>query len=338
VRHLDLFSGIGGFALAAQQVGGISTAQFVEIDPYCRAVLAARFPSIPQHEDVTTYEPSDAVDIVTAGFPCQDVSIAGARAGLAGARSGLFSEILRIIDRQPPRWLLLENVTGLLSSNGGQDMATVVGALGERGYGWAYRTLDCQYWGVPQQRRRVFIVGHSGGRSDRAAQVLFEPACLPRRAAPNQAARRDDLGRLGSQSSGSGWRDDTERMTFVASALTGHASGSSLRGDGSDNLTPHSSLDDGAVIPTVAGVRRLTPRECERLQGFPDDWTLIPYSSRWRAGRRLTEEPLAPDSHRYRALGNSVPVPVVTWILRRLVEVDSRPRLVATDQTDTLRA
>jgi hypothetical protein len=112
--------------------------------------------------------------VITAGWPCQDLSIAGRRAGLEGARSGLWWEVVRLLDETRARWFVGENVPGLLSSNNGQDMGAVVGALGDLGYGVAYRVLDAQFFGVPQRRRRVFFVGHFGVPWAAPAEVLFE--------------------------------------------------------------------------------------------------------------------------------------------------------------------
>jgi DNA (cytosine-5)-methyltransferase 1 len=178
---VSLFAGVGGFDLALERAG-VKVVAAVEIDPKARAVLARRFPDSALFSDVTEVTAHELRHagfipdrgIVTGGFPCQDLSVAGRRAGLAGSRSGLFWEIVRLLDELKPRWFLLENVPGLLSSNSGRDMGVVLGALGELGYGFAYRVLDAQHFGVPQRRRRVFIVGCLGdGR--RAAEVLLEP-------------------------------------------------------------------------------------------------------------------------------------------------------------------
>jgi DNA (cytosine-5)-methyltransferase 1 len=185
---VSLFAGVGGFDLALQRAGVRVTAA-VEIDPKARAVLARQFPSTTLFSDVqevtghelraTGFIPERG--IITGGFPCQDLSVAGRREGLAGARSGLFWEIVRLLDDLAPRWVVLENVPGLLSSNDGRDMGTVLGALGDLGYGWAYRVLDAQHFGVPQRRRRVFIVaGRHLGAPDLTgpASVLLEPESL----------------------------------------------------------------------------------------------------------------------------------------------------------------
>lgn len=139
--------------------------------PTCRAVLAQHFPHAQRYDDVRSVGAHNlaAVDVVTAGFPCQDVSAAGKRAGLAGARTGLFWEVCRIIEEIWPQWLVLENVVGLLNSNAGKDFGTVVQALAQRGYVGCWRVLDSQYFGVAQGRRRVFLVAGLGTHPPRWA-------------------------------------------------------------------------------------------------------------------------------------------------------------------------
>ena len=182
---VSLFAGVGGFDLAMQR-NGIVVVAAVEIDDKARAVLARRFPDTRLFPDVTKVTAHDLRDagfvpdrgIITGGFPCQDLSVAGRRKGLAGERSGLFWHIIRLVDELHPRWIVLENVPGLLSSEGGRDMGIVLGALGDSGYGVAYRVLDAQHFGVPQRRRRVFIVaGRRAGAADSTGpvQVLLEP-------------------------------------------------------------------------------------------------------------------------------------------------------------------
>jgi len=177
---VSLFAGVGGFDLALER-NGVEVVASVEIDPKASAVLAKHFPNSTIFGDIqgvtgeqliaAGFTPADG--IITGGFPCQDLSVAGKRAGLAGKRSGLFWEICRLLEETKADCFILENVVGLLSSNNGADMATVVEALCELGYGIAWRVLDAQYFGVPQRRRRVFIVGCLGeGGAERAGQVL----------------------------------------------------------------------------------------------------------------------------------------------------------------------
>lgn len=177
---VSLFAGVGGFDLALQR-NGVKVVAAVEIDKKASAVLAKHFPETKLFGDIQQVTGEDLINagfkpsngIITGGFPCQDLSVAGKRAGLAGKRSGLFWEICRLLDETKTQNFILENVPGLLSSNNGRDMACVIEALVERGYGIAWRVLDAQYFGIPQRRRRVFIVGSLGdGGARRAAEVL----------------------------------------------------------------------------------------------------------------------------------------------------------------------
>ena len=178
---VSLFAGVGGFDLALER-NGVEVVASAEIDKHARSVLARHFPNAVQYDDVRKVT-ADGLrtagfiperGIITGGFPCQDLSVAGKRAGLVGARSGLFYEIARIADETKAKWLILENVPGLLTSQRGADMGAVVGTLVDLGYGVAWRVLDAQHFGVPQRRRRVFIVAERAGDPARAAQVLFE--------------------------------------------------------------------------------------------------------------------------------------------------------------------
>ena len=176
---VSLFAGVGGFDLAMQR-NGINVVATVEIDKNARGVLQHQFPEATHFEDVTKVSGDDLRaagfipdrGIITGGFPCQDLSVAGKRAGLAGQRSGLYWEIIRLVDELSPKYLVLENVPGLLSSNGGRDMGVVVGALTDRGYGVSWRVLDAQYFGVAQRRRRVFIVGCAGDNGAASSEIL----------------------------------------------------------------------------------------------------------------------------------------------------------------------
>lgn len=178
---VSLFSGIGGFDLGIERAGFRVLVQ-AESEPYRRAVLRARFPDAELYDDVRRVATDgvraaegDRPDLLFGGFPCQDLSVAGRRAGLAGERSGLFFEFVRVAEAIRPRAVLLENVPGLLSSNSGRDFGIVLGALADLGYGLAWRVLDSRFFGVPQRRRRVFILGvEPSGRAgaERAARIL----------------------------------------------------------------------------------------------------------------------------------------------------------------------
>jgi len=180
---VSLFAGVGGFDLALQRAG-VKVVASVEWDKHAQDILRRQFPKAQVFGDIegVTGEQliragfTPANGIITGGFPCQDLSVAGKRAGLAGSRSGLFWEICRILDETKSQTFIVENVPGLLSSNDGRDMAIVIGALVERGYRLAWRVLDAQYFGIPQRRRRVFIVGCLGesGRSPEEILAIAE--------------------------------------------------------------------------------------------------------------------------------------------------------------------
>jgi DNA (cytosine-5)-methyltransferase 1 len=177
---------------------GVKVVAAVEIDKKCQEVLAHRFPSSKLFDDVTTVKGSDLIGagftpsrgIITGGFPCQDLSVAGKRAGLAGARSGLFWEIARIVEETQTEYAILENVPGLLSSNNGADFAVVLGTMADLGYSVAWRVLDAQYFGVPQRRKRVFIACRRAS-SGSAGEILFKSEGLRRDSASSKQARQD---------------------------------------------------------------------------------------------------------------------------------------------------
>ena len=234
ISTVSLFTGIGGFDLALERVGMQVVVQ-VENDAACNRVLAAHWPNVRRFGDVRTVSGSDlgAVDLICGGFPCQDVSVAGRRAGLGGRRSVLWWEFHRLLSVCRPKWCLIENVPGLLSSNGGRDMGAILWALGHLGYGWAYRVLDAQWFGLAQQRARVFIVGCLGDPA-RAAAVLFEPESSagdtpPRREAGAQVARTIRGGSAGGRTHG---KVSGQDEWGVAYALTGRSSGARLETEG----------------------------------------------------------------------------------------------------------
>jgi DNA (cytosine-5)-methyltransferase 1 len=266
---LSLFAGVGGFDLAAQRAG-MTVVAHCEIDKAARAVLQRRFPDALTYDDVRTLDPDElraagaVPDLICGGFPCQDLSVAGRRAGLAGARSGLFFEIVRLAADLRPRWLVLENVPGLLSSNDGRDMGAVLGALGELGYGWAYRVLDAQHFGVPQRRRRVFIVGCLGDRRAPVA-ILLEPE-----------------GSDGNPAQGEQARSGVAGGTAISVALRGRDGGATAELGDDQAFTLRASQGGGDKPHAI--VNSLTS-----AQGGPDDndaqaGHLIAYQGQGRAG------------------------------------------------------
>jgi DNA (cytosine-5)-methyltransferase 1 len=488
VNYLSVCSGIEAASVAWQPLGWKASV-FAEIEAFPSAVLAHHYPSVPNRGDITQFQtwPDATFSLLVGGTPCQSFSVAGLRAGLADPRGNLALTYLAIADRYRPEWLVWENVPGVLSADAGRALGAFLGGLGQLGYGWAYRVLDAQYFGLAQRRKRLFVVGHLGDWR-RAAAVLFERASLSGHPPPSRETGQTALtipsrstagGGLGTDfdcdgglitgtltggesagghgrflsadgaaqgflvpstgdvshclNAGGMGRIDYESETLIAHSLRadgfdasedGTGRGTPLvsiqcngtnigldlpclrKGDGgltsgvpaiafsvkdhgadAGELAPtlragghHRSHANGGVMPAVAfdwqsggdsrgldpkdtaqlqrcqvpavmfqggaqqdqvltpdgcaptlahsscthgghhqpkvmrgmQVRRLTPRECERLQGFPDDYTLIPYRGQ-----------LAKDGPRYKALGNSMAVPVMRWIGQRIKEVES---------------
>jgi DNA (cytosine-5)-methyltransferase 1 len=354
MRYLSVCSGIEAASVAWHPLGW-EPVGFSEIEPFPSAVLAHRFPNVPNYGDMTQYkewplEPG-SVDLLVGGTPCQSFSVAGLRKGLDDPRGNLALVFLGIADRLRPRWVVWENVPGVLSSSGGRDFGSFLGALGELGYGWAYRVLDAQYvrthshpHAVPQRRRRVFVVGCLGDAAS-ARAVLFERESLrgvfeaPKTstASPETIVRSDDgeawcmtcdveyqyCGCIGHEAlcldcgewtSGLHYEDEDGCQHCGAEAswfprVTGTLSDGAHNGGGLNGQDAYT----GRIIVHAGLPRRLTPTECERLQGFPDGWTNVP----WR------KKDESPDGPRYKALGNSMAVNVMRWIGDRIAEVEA---------------
>lgn len=412
-------SGIEAASVAWEPLGW-KPSFFSEIAKFPSAVLEYRFPGVRNLGDFTTIRNRwtkrigvHSIDLLVGGTPCQSFSVAGLRGGMDDARGQLSLEFLRLARRLRPRWVLWENVPGVLSSDGGRAFGGFLGSLAELGYGWAYRILNAEYFGVPQRRRRVFVVGHLGDQR-RAASVLFERDCLRGNSPPGRETRKDLAGSLRARPNAS-HREDSDtyvpdvaykvgtqdrrvgnahNSTMIARTLTGR--NDRLDGECDNFIAFHGSQDpcisgdvtyplgtnngieacvafqcqgsnvgemgtlrggngnsaggvpfiqsaftqntrdevreiggDGQIVGALASqtgskqqacirggmsVRRLTPVECERLQGFPDDWTLVPYRGK-----------PASDGPRYAAIGNSMAVPVMRWVGRRIELVDAIP-------------
>ena len=216
----SLFSGIGGFDLGFENAG-MEVVWQVEQDKYCLKLLEAKWPNTKRYTDVRNVGKRnlEAVDVICGGFPCQDLSVAGRRAGLAGSRSGLWTEFARIIGELRPRWVVIENVPGLLSSNEGRDMGILTGKLAELRYWWAYRVLDAQYFGLAQRRRRVFIVA-SLGRTG-AAQVLFEPESVSGDSPPRREKGKELAAAVAASPRSRGDRSGTRQDNETGLAVIG---------------------------------------------------------------------------------------------------------------------
>lgn len=396
MNYLSVCSGIEAATCAWHHMGW-NPVGFSEIEPFPSAVLKYHYPSVPNLGDMTKYKEwnLDSVGLLVGGTPCQSFSVAGLRKGLEDPRGNLALTYVGILDKFRPKWCIWENVPGVLSSNGGRDFGSFLGALAELGYGFAYRVLDAQNFGVPQRRRRVFVVGCLGDWES-AARVLFESESLcgdtkksrskkqetTRAFIPsvahclqttcNDYSRADGFNMIAyethpadsrvkemgdvCQTVTSRWGTGGGNVPLVqtvgcdvynlaltgekAATLTMNSGGTtsagpkilqaySIREDAKANnfsatpleVTPalqamQPSVQSHHAQTFIAGnmaVRRLTPRECERLQGFKDDYTVIP----WKKGE-------SPDGHRYKALGNSMAVPVMKWIGKRINEVNKQ--------------
>ncbi len=364
----SLFAGIGGLDKGFEDAG-FETSFQVEIDADARKILERHFPDAKRFIDVRSVGVTclPAADILVGGFPCQDLSVAGKRKGLAGSRSSLWFEYHRLIEELRPKWVVIENVPGLLTANAGYDFSVVLGGLtgklfeppeggwqsGGFARGWynvAWRVLDARYFGVPQRRRRVFVVASLG--SGGCAEILFEQESLRGIGEASAPKGKEDTGVPGSRAfsvtfcdangtrkdrpNGGCYINETEEANTLTGAgangtLVAHpgcpevsgtlaASGAgtertSRSGNQLDFLIPvartittkeglRQKVDQDNLLPVGGAVRRLTPVECERLQGFPDGWT---------DGQA--------DGVRYKQLGNAIAVPVARWIAERIKKV-----------------
>lgn len=356
----SLFAGIGGFDLGFERAG-FELAWSVEIDPHCRKILQKHFPNAKIYSDIkqVKVEELEKVDIICGGFPCQDLSVAGKRKGLAGERSGLFYEAMRLVRGINPQYVILENVPGLLSSNKGRDFAVL---LSEMDQGWdcqeiAWRILDSQFFGVPQRRKRIFIVASS--RVGGAEQVLALSESMSGNPTTSREKRKDLATNSGGNSQETSWWDggqlsdtltssslfrqqaepDKRRMSAViepipydlfqitapinrqarvpgdpchtlaasnavhaAMVMAVRTAQTGANGHGVAEEISHTlDLANGQAVAYNLTIRRLTPLEAERLQGFPDNWT---------DGQ--------PDTTRYKQLGNAVTVNVIEWLANNL--------------------
>lgn len=331
-KYVSLFSGIEAASAAWASLGWEPVA-FSEIEPFPSAELKHHFPDVPNLGDITKAnwkKYRGRCDLVVGGSPCQSFSIAGKREGLSG-ESGLMFEYIRAVREIRPRWFLWENVPGALTSEGGEAFGQLLKEMDDIGYGMAWRILDAQFFGVPQRRRRVFLVGCFGD-PERAAKVFFERECLCGDFAPSKEKRKELAAAL-AEGSGIGCEPmmpsvlcrasgqsnaetlDQLRPTLAARQykdppiVTGETCGTLCSSDYKG--VGNQYVDDGKLVvdknETQYYVRRLTPTECERLQGFTDGWTDIEVG-----GKRANDAP------RYKALGNTMAVPVMRWIGQRI--------------------
>jgi DNA (cytosine-5)-methyltransferase 1 len=380
MKYLSVCSGIEAATVAWHHMGWEAVG-YSEIEKFPSQVLAHHYPNVTNYGDMTKFKEWDigTIDLLVGGTPCQSFSVAGLRKGLDDPRGNLMLTYLAIARQYQPKWLVWENVPGVLSSNGGNDFASFLRGLAELGYGFAYRVLDAQYFGVAQRRRRVFVIGCLGNWQ-RAAAVLFERNSLFRDTKKSREKREDIAATIAARFGVS--RNNYEELAPIQQKVyENHGTDSRIKpvdvcptvtsrwGTGGNNvplvnqfepMTPtiakcltrgigqrfdaetetmiptYSIQGSGATSQTANGngynketsftlnstdvhgiaksmdVRRLTPVECERLQGFPDNYTDI----------QLKGKP-TPDGPRYKALGNSMAVPVMKWIGERINLVET---------------
>lgn len=350
MKYLSLFSGIEAVSVAAYGLNWEAVA-FSEIADFPNAVLKYHYPQIPNLGDVKKINGEEyygTVDLVVGGSPCQDFSIAGKnRTGLYGNRSSLAREFVRLLDEIRPKWFLWENVTGCLSTNYGNDFKSLLFEIEKIGYNLAWRVLDAQYFGVPQRRTRVFLVGYFGNWRPPVA-VLFEQKSMfgnfeqgrkkeygSARAVFDCLEKTNKKGGIDSQYIyiyDIQQRSDVLRQCNIIPTLTSRmgtgGNNIPLISYASQNYTDWKISHVGATLRSSGGtlggcsenlvsvndvLRKLTPIECERLQGFPDNWTDVPYRGKEHS----------PKTKRYEALGNAIAVPVLKWIFNRMDIVEN---------------
>ena len=356
MNHLDLFSGIGGFSLGLHQAG--ITPDWIgysDIDKYANELFQRRFTNARRLGSITDVRPNDLpnIDLITFGFPCQDLSIAGKRGGLSANRSSLFFKAIELVAAKRPKYFIFENVKGLFSSNGGKDFDIVLRSIADIGYDGQWQLLNTR-WFLPQNRERVYFVGHIRGecrpkvfpigedegkvkqsRKDEArisaapsrefgwkeisptlcARDYKDPKLVKQKKVIQVADYRNDEGlrvRKDGVSPCLATRRHSETDISTMPPILKIHTTQPRSGNPNKGGTGPLSRDDGitycldtgnsqAVELEKSNIRRLTPIECERLQGFPDGWT---------EGQS--------DTQRYKQLGNAVTVPVVKAIMERL--------------------
>lgn len=341
MRYGSICSGIGSEHVAWEGLGW-DCCFFSEVDKFASSVLSYRYPGIENIGDFTKDGKKREIDLLIGGTPCQSFSVAGRREGMDDSRGRLAIEYIRFIERNRPRWVVWENVVGVLSSGKGRDFKRFLGALAKVGYFFGWRVLDARYFGVPQQRRRVFLVGYFGDWRPSAA-VLFEPESGGRDIEKSKEKGGEDTGRIRTDVElscfGRGSRKleiapplttrSVRSLTFASSMFVSesrvHSVSENQRseirltekvqnlnsGDGKMGQSYGAIFySDSKGTSKIRKIRKITPLECERLQGLPDNYTRIP----WRG----KDENNCPDTPRYKAIGNGFAVPVIAWLGRRI--------------------
>lgn len=311
LKVASFFAGIGGFDLGFERTKQMQVVWQCELNDFCRDILSQHWKDVPSATDIKEVanekDPGSSIPdaaVWTGGFPCQDVSLArmGPRKGLRGKQSGLFFDFAKLIAARLPPTVVIENVAGLLSSHGGRDFQIVIRTLAQLGYGVGWRVLNSRYFGVPQSRQRVYIVA-CYRNPERAGQILFESE---RSEGDDEASGPDGAHLVSPFKKELG----DPRKGPIVQGLAYCLYACSARHTGTDWSRTYVSYPDGRV-------RRLTPLECERIQGFPDGWT-IP--------KMKIDDVDRLDTLRYHALGNAVTVNVAQWLAERII---------ATEQVET---
>jgi DNA (cytosine-5)-methyltransferase 1 len=278
MRFLSVFSGIEAASVSFDGLG-FDAVGFSEIDPFASALLSHHYKT-QNYGDITKHHTwglqQGAADLIIGGSPCQSFSLSGKRLGLEDPRGQLSISYLSLVACVRPRWVVWENVEGVRSSNKGRDFLQFQAELGKLGYGFCWRVLDSQCWGVPQRRRRLWLVAHIGN-TNKPFKVLAEPESA-------------------------GWNKQKDSKEAVSPTLQ-------------TTFIDYSRADGFVIIEQTPGnYRRLTITEGERLMGFPDNYTAIPWKGK--------PSDRCPESLRAKALGNSMCVPVLKWIGERIKTID----------------
>ena len=323
MKIIDLFSGIGGFSLGFQRAGYQFTEHyFSEIDKHAIANYKYNFPNAKHIGNIKTIQPADlaGADIITFGSPCQDFSLAGKRAGLKGSKSSLIEYAIALIANIRPSVFIWENVKGTFSSNAGADFWAIMQAFANLGdYTIEWQLLNTS-WVLPQNRERIYLIGHLAGRSIPGVFPIREDDCLPttKTQSQSQAQISTTLKANGNMNA-----DDTYIIPKKAATLTAGGNSGGLHSDMTVIRQLPRGKNKGAdlkICPTISsnafqennllcGIRRLTEIECERLQGFPDNWTQ--YGNYNGRIRRISK------TKRYKLIGNAVTVDIVELIAKR---------------------